>query len=237
MSEVFSEGQESKTVPSCHDRPPQYDSGQPSQDLLTSLIENEHARRTLTQQGIHITDKFDNWADEIDKKPTHTDCLFVAELFLEIGQLFTELGHISTETANLYKERAVQNTKLYTTMGRLTDSEFDQMYASLKRDPSRQMRHKLAQDRCDCYDRDCGSNSQRYSGSKQIDGTGDSTFDSPCSHDQFFELLAKVDKINDKLGQNLQSHDTVNVSKTTDDAAAKPHWNFWKRIMRRSARP
>ncbi|KAJ5976806.1 hypothetical protein N7501_000148 [Penicillium viridicatum] len=50
MSELLCESQESKTGPGCDDRPPQYDSCQPSQDLLTSVIENEHTRRILLQR-------------------------------------------------------------------------------------------------------------------------------------------------------------------------------------------
>jgi hypothetical protein len=146
---------------------------------------------------------------------------------------------ISTELADVYKERTVRNTELYTAMERLTDSEFNRTYASLGRDANRPMRHELAkshEDRGDRY-RDCGYNSQRSLVEKQIGGAGDSTCDSPCSRDRFFELSAKVDKINDKLGQSLQSNDTANVPKTTHDATTKPPRIFWKRILEHSLRP
>lgn len=57
MSELAVEGQVSKTAPYCHDLPPQYDSSQPSQDLLTSVIENVQTARKLLQ-----------WVDDLDKE-------------------------------------------------------------------------------------------------------------------------------------------------------------------------
>lgn len=144
-----------------------------------------------------------------EKKPTDTDYLLLEGLFQEMGRLFTEAARMATELANVYKERIVGNTELYTAMLRLTVSEFDQTYASLRRDPNRQMQHE-------------GYNSQRSLRTKQIEGAG-----SPCSCDRFFELSAKVDKINDQLGQSLQSHDTP----------AKPRRSFWKRTFKHLARP
>jgi hypothetical protein len=237
MTELFLEGQDSKTVPYCHDRPPQYDSCQPSQDLLTSVIENEHTRRILIQRLDNLRTEFLKLAEKTPAKP---DYLLLAELTLEMGRAFTEGTQVATELTNVYKERTVQNTELYTAMSRLTVSEFNRTYASLRRDPNQQMRHVLAQDhkdRGDCYDRDCGHNSQRSLGTKQIEGARDCTCDSLCSCDQFFELSAKVDKINNKHGQSLQSYDTADVLKMTKDASTKPPRSFWKRILKHSARP
>ncbi|KAK4861624.1 hypothetical protein LT330_003659 [Penicillium expansum] len=233
MSELSFESQESKTVSYCHDCPPQYDYCQPSQDVLTSVIENEHTRRILCQ-------RLGNMATELldlgEKKLTdETDYLMITEYLLEMGRLYTEGMQISTELANVYKERTVRNVELYTAMSRLTDSEFNRTYASLKRDPSRQVRHELAQDHkghADCYDRDCGHNSQRSLGTKQMEGARDCTCDFPCSDGRLFELSQKLEKINDKLGQSLQSHDTANVSKTTHNAPTKPPRSFLKRILK-----
>jgi hypothetical protein len=127
MSELLFESQESKTGPDCDDCPSQYDSCQPSQDILTSVIENERTRRILLQ-GL------DNLGPELlnlpEKKPTDTDYLLLEELFQEMGRLFTEAAQMATELADIYKERIVGNTELYTAMLRLTVSEFDQIYAS-----------------------------------------------------------------------------------------------------------
>lgn len=213
MSELLFESQESKTGP---DRPPQYDPCQPSQDILTSVIENEYTRRILLQ-------RLDNLGTELFnlgmKKATDTDYVLLEEMFQELGRLFTEGMHMTTELANVYKERVVGNTELYTAMLRLTVSEFDLTYASLRRDPNRQMRHS-------------GYNSQHSLGIKQIEGAG-----SPCSCGRFFELSAKVDKINNQLGQSLQSHDTAKVWKTTHDTPAKPPRSFWKTILKHLSRP
>jgi hypothetical protein len=50
MSERSVDGQESEGVPCYHDQSPQYYPSQPSQDLLTSIIETEHIRRILKQR-------------------------------------------------------------------------------------------------------------------------------------------------------------------------------------------
>jgi hypothetical protein len=57
MSGLSVQDQESKAVPCYHDRPPQYYSRQPSQDLLTSVIEIEQTRRILKQ-----------WLEDVDKE-------------------------------------------------------------------------------------------------------------------------------------------------------------------------
>lgn len=216
MSELLFESQESKIGADCDDRPPQYDSYQPSQDILTSVIENEHTRRILLQRLDDLGTEFLNLSEN---KPTETDYLLLAELLLEMGRSYTEAMQVATQLGNIYKERTVRNTELYIAMSRLTASEFNQTYASLRRDPSRQMRHE-------------GYNSQPSLRTKQKEGAG-----SPCSCDRFFELLVKVDKINDQLGQSLQSHDTANVRKTIHDTPTKPRRSFWKRTFKHLARP
>jgi hypothetical protein len=67
MSELF-ESQESKTVPYCDDRPPQYDPCQPSQDVLTSVIENEHTGRILAQRLKELETKLSTDQKEIPRK-------------------------------------------------------------------------------------------------------------------------------------------------------------------------
>ncbi|CAI7573555.1 unnamed protein product [Penicillium palitans] len=120
MSELLFESQESKTGADCDDRPPQYDSCEPSQDILTSVIENEHTRRILLQRLDNMGTELVNLAE---KKPTDTDYLLLEGLFQEMGRLFTEAARMATELANVYKERIVGNTELYTAMLRLTVSE------------------------------------------------------------------------------------------------------------------
>ncbi|KAJ5584428.1 uncharacterized protein N7459_004228 [Penicillium hispanicum] len=239
MSKPLVEDQESKKV---HDPPPGYNSCQPSQDILASVVENEHARRKLNRRLIGMaTELIDLTADE----PDQNDYPLLAELVRDMGQLFTEGAQLTMELANVYKERPIQNTELHIAMSRLTESEFDQAYASLRRDPNQQMQHKLAQDhKGDCYDKDQEYNSQRSLGTKQAEEAGDCTRDSPCSCDQFFELStkvdfvsARVDKINDKFDESLQSHATANISKMTDDMPAKPPRSFWKRIWKHSDWP
>ncbi|KAJ5800540.1 uncharacterized protein N7518_002608 [Penicillium psychrosexuale] len=229
MSDLSLQGQELKKVP-YHDHPPQYDSYQP--DLLTSVIENEYNVKILIERLGKLYKELTFFADNIPDQPSHPQ---TAELSLGMARLFTEGTAIGTELANLYKERTDQNTELYIAISRLTRSEFDRAYASLRRDPNRQMRDKLAQDPNnpgDFIDTDHGYNSQRSRQTKQVEGAGNCTVD-----DRFFELSAKGDKPNDKLGQSLGSHDMVNVSSTTNDAPAQPPTSFWRRILNGLARP
>ncbi|CAI7634582.1 unnamed protein product [Penicillium glandicola] len=203
MSDPFLEGQESKKVPCCHDQPPQYDSYQPTPDLLTSVIENEHDMRISVQRLRNNT-------------LSPTDYPLIGEAYLNLSRLFAEAAPISAEIGNLSKERTDQNTELHIAISRLTQSEFDRTYVSLRRDPNRQTRHKLAQDHNNCAElinRD---------------------YISTCSCDRSSELSAKGDKLNDKLGQTLKSHDTVNVLSTTDDAPAQRPRRFWKRMLKGS---
>jgi hypothetical protein len=162
------------------------------------------------------------------------------ELFQNLNQLFTEGAQASGELVNLYKERTAQNTELYLAMSKLTASEFDRTYASLKRGANQQIRHELGQDnkdRGDCYDGDYGYSPQCHLETNEKEGARDSTCDSPCSCDQFLKLSAKVDEIGDKLCQSLQSHEAAIGSETTHNTPAKPPSSFWKRIFRHSARP
>ncbi|KXG48147.1 uncharacterized protein PGRI_020170 [Penicillium griseofulvum] len=234
MSELFFEDQESKTVPYYHDRPPQYDSCQSSQDVLTTVIENERTCRILIQRLNSLGTEMADVAENSDK-PTDSDHLLRAELLLEMSRLFAEGSHISRELADIYKERPGPNSELYVAMSRLTFSEFDRTYASLRRNANRQIQDELGQDhtdRTDCSESEFEYNSQCTSEMNEREGTGDLTHDPPCSCDRFLELSAKVDEIHDKLGQSLQSHETANVSETIHDTPAKRPRSFWRRIMK-----
>lgn len=184
MSKLSVKGQESKAVPCCHDHPPQYDSYRESQDLLTSIIENEHTKRKSVQR----IKELDREVVKFLKKLKKTKKLLKtpgwnlrAEFYEELGQAVAELAQIIATMANVCKERAVHNTDLYKVLSKLNDDEIKRMYDSVKQDPNRQIRNEI-------------------------------------------------------LGQFIPS-DTTNVSKTADDATAKPPVSFWKRIFKHSARP
>lgn len=136
MSELSSEGKESKTLRSYHDQPPQYDSDQPSQDILICVIENEHTYRTLLQR---LDDLEEEWLEFTNYMSKVADCnyLLASEKILELAGVFKEMAQVVTELANICKERTTQITELYIAMSRLTDSEFNRTYDSLKRDPKR----------------------------------------------------------------------------------------------------
>lgn len=152
MSEPSVQGQESKAVPCCHDRPPQYDSSQPSQDLLTSIIENEYTGRNLIQRIDELDKEVANLFEEHmknlkNKNPMETpDYNRSAEFFQKMGQKCAEMTQVCTGMENIFKERVAGNTYLYTAMSKLTDYEFKRTYDSLKRDSNREMRNeKLSQ--------------------------------------------------------------------------------------------
>ncbi|KAJ5783214.1 hypothetical protein N7457_004988 [Penicillium paradoxum] len=202
MSELLG-SQESKPVSDCHPSP-QYHVCEPSPDLLTSVIENEHTRRLAMQQYTKLETKLEDLAEN---HPTHDDGVspmidFLEKLFLAL----TEMIQLVTTLSNVLKER-LETPEIYIAMERLSDSELNRAYASLKQNPNRQMRRELSQ------------NSQ----------DGDDYF---CSSGRLPES-SKVDNMNDKLGQSPPSYDiTASVQKLRDSAPAKPPRSFWKKFLK-----
>lgn len=212
MSEISFESQESKTAPDCHERPPQYNSCQPSQDILGSVIENEHAFRVLKPRILEFDDPIEIL------EAAETNYLGQADAFLEFSAFLEKGLHLCTDLSKVLRERAVQNTELYTAMSRLTESEFNRTYASFKRGISQQLvQHEPAR----------GGNDpgQQYP-------HGDDVRGSSSSCDKFSELSAKVDMINDKLEQRFQMHhDTTNVP-STHSTQEMPRRSLWKTIRK-----
>jgi hypothetical protein len=242
MSELAVEGQVAKTAPCCHDLPPQYDSSQPRQDLLTSVIENDQGVRKLFQRMYDLDKEMTKMVENLDNKHfsiENPDWNFLAEYFQESGRKTTEMAQMGTMVANLFKDRTVHNTtELYKALSELDDSELQRAYDSFKRHSTWQMRHELAQNHeCsgELQDRDLVGNSQTSSTTKQAERAGDCLPDSSCSCDRLVELSAKMDKINEKLCRSFPSHDGANISKMSVDNTAKPTVGFWKRIFKRSA--
>lgn len=149
MSVLSIRGQESKTVSYCDDRPPQYDTCQPSEDMLTSVLKNERTFRNIRIRLNDIGAEMLNKIQKMEERelPDSPDYIFAAEFFQDIGQLATEMGQSLTELANIAKERAVKHTDLCTVMARLSENEFNRIYDSLKRDLNQRMQRGLAQDR------------------------------------------------------------------------------------------
>ncbi|KAJ5900912.1 uncharacterized protein N7473_004982 [Penicillium subrubescens] len=183
--------------PCCHDLSPQDDSSQPSQGLLTSVIENEQAIRKQFQRMDDLDKEMTKMVENLDNKHfsiENPDWNFFAEYFQECvpgWQIF-------------FKDRTVHNTtKLYKVLSELDDSELQRAYDSLKRHSTWQMRHELAQNHersRELQDRDSVGNSQTSSTTKQGERACDCLPGSSCSCDRLVELSAKMDKINEKLG-------------------------------------
>jgi hypothetical protein len=112
MSELAVEGQVAKTAPCCHDLPPQYDSSQPRQDLLTSVIENDQGVRKLFQRMYDLDKEMTKMVENLDNKHfsiENPDWNFLAEYFQESGRKTTEMAQMGTMVANLFKDRTVHN--------------------------------------------------------------------------------------------------------------------------------
>jgi hypothetical protein len=102
------------------------------------------------------------------------------ECFQELSQKYTEIAQACTGLAELAKDCAVRdNTDLYKAMTKLNESELQRAYDSLKRYPTWQMRHELAQNHKhsgECKDRDSLGNSYTSSTSKRnVDTTAKPT--------------------------------------------------------------
>lgn len=148
MSVSSIRGQEPKTVSYCDDHPPQYDTCQPSGDMLTSVLEYERTDRNIRFRLNDIGAEMLNKIQKIDEweMPDSPDYIFAAEFYQEIGQLATEMGQSLTELANITKECAVKHPDLCIVMARLSENEFNRIYDSSKRDLNQRMQHGLAQD-------------------------------------------------------------------------------------------
>ncbi|KAJ5436235.1 hypothetical protein N7445_007120 [Penicillium cf. griseofulvum] len=205
MSELLIGSQELKPVSDCHPSP-QYHLCEPSSDILTSVIENERTRRLALQQLTKIEAELGNLTENL---PMNDDDLPLVIKFLEkLFRLLNEQAQVVTELSNALKER-IESPEVYIAMERLSVSEFNRAYASLKQNPNRQMRRELAQ------------NSQDR----------DNYF---CSSGRLLESSTKMDNINDKPSQSPPSYDMVaSVRKASDSAPVKPPRSVWKKFWKK----
>jgi hypothetical protein len=221
MSVLSIKGQESKTVSYCHNHPPQYDACQPSEDILTSVLENEKTRwnirillddisaEMLTKIQKMEEGELSDSSDDISSDDISPEYISTAEFYQDIGRLATEMGQLLAELANRTKKCAVKHTDLCSVMCRLSENEFNRLYDSLKRNLNQRMQHGLAQDHTNggyCHDRDIEHESQRSLTTKQVQRAGNSS----------------------TSDQSLPSYGMANASKMNDDAAAaaKPRVRF-----------
>ncbi|KAJ5359601.1 uncharacterized protein N7496_012014 [Penicillium cataractarum] len=239
MSDLSLEGQESKEVLCNHDQPPHYCPSQPSQDLLTFIIETEHTGRILLQRLLHINNEVEKL---LEKQPRdESSSLVKAKWSRELGSKCIESGQISIDLADVFETRAGENSGLYIALSKLTESEFNQTYASLKRDnANRQIQHTPAGDNqngINCHERDSGNHHQSALMTSHRGRARDYNNDSLSSSGRFLDLSARVDQINEKLDKSLLSHDKADISKRTGYATAKSPRRLWKRILKHQARP
>jgi hypothetical protein len=206
MSELLG-SQELKPVFDCHPSP-QYHLCEPSPDVLTSVIEIERTRRLALQQFMKLQTELENLAEN---HPMHDDSVplmidYLEKLFL----LLKEGMQLVTNLSNVLKER-IENPEIYIAMERLSDSEFNRAYASLKQNTNRQMRRELAQN---SQDRD----DYFFSSGRLLESS-------------------KVNNMNDKLGQSPPYYDmAASVRKASDSAIAKPPRSFGKKFWKHLAR-
>lgn len=178
--------------------------------MLTSVIENERTRRLVLQQCEKIETELD---DLIENHPMHDndkDIVLRIDYLEKLSLFLKEEIQLIGKSIKALKER-IETPEIYIAMGRLSDSEFNRAYASLKQNPNRQIRKELAQNSQDCDDYFCSSK-------------------------QLLESL-KVDNMNDKLGPSPPSYNTAaSVRKASDSAPSKPPQSFWKKFWKCSAR-
>ncbi|KAJ5407476.1 hypothetical protein N7465_008760 [Penicillium sp. CMV-2018d] len=178
--------------------------------MLTSVIENERTRRLVRRQCKKLETELD---DPTESHPMHdndSDIPLRIDYLEKLSLILKEHIQLVEKSIKAQKER-IENPEIYIAIGRLSDSEFNRAYASLKQNPNRQIRKELAQNSQDCDDYVCSS--------KRL-------LESP-----------KVDNMNDKLGSSPPSYDIVaSVRKASDSALLKPPRSFWKKFWKCSAR-
>jgi hypothetical protein len=128
MSDLLLKDEKSNEVLYSDKHPPQYDSCQPRPDLLTSVIENHHDEQLLLKRLWKFLDYFKT-LPEI--RTTNPDYAEIAKNGLVLSRRFAEMEEVAKELSTLYRERTCHDPGLYIIMSRLTESEFDQIYASL----------------------------------------------------------------------------------------------------------
>lgn len=216
MSEPL-ESQELKPVSDCHPSP-QYHVCEPSPNILISVIENERAARLAVEQNMEITTRVDNFIEnlpmryrdynygEAENNTNNNNYLQDIEFFDNFSLLVTEWIECMTEISNILKER-LDHPEIYIAMGRLSDSEFNRAYASLKESSNHQTQRELAQD-------------------------SHSRGDYSCSSGRLLES-SKVDNSDDKLGQSPPSYDTAtHVWRPQDSTPARCSRRFWKKLWK-----
>ncbi|KAJ5945430.1 hypothetical protein N7516_005598 [Penicillium verrucosum] len=183
---------------------------EPSPDVLTSVIENERTRRLALEQMTKLETELGNLSEN---HPMHDDDdapLLIIDFLEKFFLLLEEEIQLVRKFSNVLKER-LENPEIYIAMERLSDSEFDRVYASSKQNPNRQMQRKLAQNSQD-------RNDYFFSSGRLLESS-------------------KVDNMNDKLGQSPPSYDmAASVRKSSDGAPAKPARSFWKKFCKSLAR-
>ncbi|KAJ5087684.1 hypothetical protein N7456_011300 [Penicillium angulare] len=214
------------------DSPPQYGSYQPQppSDALIAVIENKRSCRKLVEELEELSKRA---LLEVEARLMTTGvtdyCSQAMEAALEISRSFKEMERVSRELSKIFKERAFQNNDLHIAMSKLTESELDRTYASLRRDsPARG--HKEG------GDYEC--NSQQPSETKQTKDSGNYTYDLPYSHESFFKPGVNVDKLHNQLGQgqslqdqSLQTPDAVGVPNKNCESPKNRLLSFWKKFV------
>lgn len=208
MSELL-RSQELKPVSDCH-LPPQCHLCEPNPDMLISVIENEHTRRLVLQQCEKLETDLDNLTENHPVYEDDKNIVLRIDYLEQLSLFLKEETQLIGKLIKALKER-VENPEIYIAMERLSDSEFNRVYASLKQNPNRQIRKELAQNSQDC----------------------DNYF---CSSKRLLESL-KVDNMNNKLGPSPPSYNTAtSVRKASDSAPSKPSQSFWKKFWKCLAR-
>ncbi|KAF3388613.1 hypothetical protein F1880_003309 [Penicillium rolfsii] len=232
MSGISVDGQESKAVPCYHDQLPQYCSNQSRQDMLASIIEAEHIRRTLEQRSEGLSVETE---DLIKREPTDDSSRLASVKWLQkCGQNFKDIGQMTIEAANILEKRAGENGGIYIALSKLTESEFNQTHSSLKRSANQQLLYAPVEDHqsgSHCNDRDSGNKFQSAPFTKHRRGARNYTQDSICSCDRVSNLSTTADYINEKIDRSLLPHSKADMTRT-DRARAKSPKSFWKRILK-----
>ncbi|KAJ5770264.1 uncharacterized protein N7511_002315 [Penicillium nucicola] len=207
MSELFG-SQEVKPASDYH-ASPEYHLCESSPDVLTSVIENERTVRLALEQLARLETE----REKLDK--THAtmddgDILLAIDYLEKLFPILKQGSPLIETLPNVLKER-IEHPEIYHAFGRLSDSEFDRAYASLKQNPKRQVRRELAQS---THNHD----------------------DYFCSFGRFLES-SKVGNMNGKLGQSPPSYDMAAiVRKANYSAPAKPPRSFVKKFWKYLAR-
>lgn len=221
-----------------HQELPKYQPVEPKQDIYIFALENEWSRRNLAKKLNTVIAALGRAGEEWRNAEGDTDIdhRFFADHFQLISKQAEEMQLLFAGLAYIYQERTDEMSGLYLAFSRLTDNEFDQVYASSSRDTRPRTPHNLAPilRNIDLYEVDILEfKDDRSLEDIQSHEAKGSSCDTLLSREELLTLSANMNQMGEQHEQDLQSNNKVDSSKLIDDSLKNPNLGGLRRTLKR----